>query len=46
VVPGAARATGASDEGFERDTLIMATLGRATSSVDYLASVQRRHQHT
>jgi amidase len=40
------RSTGAGDEGFERDTLIMAALGRATSGVDYLASVQRRHEHT
>ncbi|HTU32117.1 MAG TPA: amidase [Solirubrobacteraceae bacterium] len=38
--------TGAGDEGFERDTLIMAALGRATKGVDYLASVQRRHEHT
>jgi amidase len=45
-VAEARRETGAGDEGFERDTLIMAALGRATSGVDYLASVQRRHQHT
>jgi amidase len=45
-VAEARRASGAGDEGFERDTLIMAALGRATSGVDYLASVQRRHQHT
>jgi amidase len=38
--------TGAGDEAFERDTLIMAALGRATSSVDYVAAVQRRHEHT
>jgi amidase len=45
-VAQARRASGAGDEGFERDTLIMAALGRATSGVDYLASVQRRHQYT
>lgn len=45
-VAEARRTSGAGDEGFERDTLIMAALGRATSGVDYLASVQRRHQHT
>ncbi|WP_018602925.1 amidase [Mycobacterium sp. 155] len=42
----AKRLTGAGDELFERDTLIMAALGRATSSVDYVDAVQRRHQHT
>ncbi len=42
----AKRLTGASDESFERDTLIMAALGRATSGVDYLDAVQRRHAHT
>ncbi len=45
-VAEARRASGAGDEGFEQDTLIMAALGRATSGVDYLASVQRRHEHT
>ncbi|MGV0837955.1 amidase [Mycolicibacterium thermoresistibile] len=40
------RATGAGDEAFERDTLILAALGRATNSVDYLDAVQRRHEHT
>jgi amidase len=45
-VAEARRASSAGDEGFERDTLIMAALGRATSGVDYVASVQRRHQHT
>lgn len=34
--------TGAGDEGFERDTLIMAALGRATSGPAYLAAVNRR----
>lgn len=42
----AKRVSGAGDEGFERDTLILAALGRATSSVDYVAAVQRRHEHT
>lgn len=45
-VAEARRDSGAGNESFERDTLIMAALGRATSGVDYLASVQRRHQHT
>lgn len=45
-VEEARRTSGAGDEGFERDTQIMAALGRATSGIDYLASVQRRHQHT
>jgi Asp-tRNA(Asn)/Glu-tRNA(Gln) amidotransferase A subunit family amidase len=42
----AKRRTGAGDELFERDTLIMAALGRATRAVDYVEAVQRRHQHT
>ncbi|ORA36286.1 amidase [Mycobacterium aquaticum] len=42
----AKRLTGAGDDLFERDTLIMAALGRATSSVDYVDAVQRRHEHT
>ncbi|MDT5334647.1 MAG: amidase [Mycobacterium sp.] len=42
----AKRLTGAGDDSFERDTLIIAALGRATSGVDYLAAVQRRHEHT
>jgi Asp-tRNA(Asn)/Glu-tRNA(Gln) amidotransferase A subunit family amidase len=45
-VAEAKRLTGAGDESFERDTLIMAALGRATSSVDYVDAVQRRHEHT
>ncbi len=44
-VDDAKRLTGAGDESFERDTLIMAALGRATSGVDYLAAVQHRHEH-
>jgi amidase len=42
----AKRLTGAGDEKFERDTLIMAALGRATSAVDYVDAVQSRHEHT
>src|SRR6185295_14046597 len=34
------------DESFERDTLVMAALGRATGGVDYVDAVERRHQHT
>jgi Asp-tRNA(Asn)/Glu-tRNA(Gln) amidotransferase A subunit family amidase len=45
-VDDAKRQTGAGDDAFERDTLIMAALGRATSSVDYVDAVQRRHEHT
>lgn len=42
----AKRVSGAGDEAFERDTLILAAIGRATSSVDYLDAVQKRHEHT
>jgi Asp-tRNA(Asn)/Glu-tRNA(Gln) amidotransferase A subunit family amidase len=42
----AKRVTGARDDSFERDTLILAALGRATSPVDYVDAVQRRHEHT
>ena len=45
-VDEAKRLTGAGDDAFERDTLIMAALGRATSSVDYVAAVERRHEYT
>jgi Asp-tRNA(Asn)/Glu-tRNA(Gln) amidotransferase A subunit family amidase len=45
-VADAKRLTGAPDSAFERDTLLMAALGRATSSVDYVDAVQRRHEHT
>ncbi|BBX19573.1 amidase [Mycolicibacterium duvalii] len=45
-VAEAKRLTGAGDEGFERDTLLLASLGRATSSVDYVDAVERRHAHT
>lgn len=43
---GAKRVSGAGDDAFERDTLILAALGRATSGVDYVDAVQRRHEHT
>ncbi|WP_333892379.1 amidase [Mycolicibacterium gadium] len=42
----AKRVTGAGDESFERDTLVLAAIGRATSSVDYVDAVQKRHEHT
>ena len=42
----AKRLTGAGDASFERDTLVMAALGRATSSVNYVDTVERRHEHT
>ena len=42
----AKRVSGAGDDAFERDTLIMAAIGRATSSVDYVDAVQKRHEHT
>ncbi len=45
-VDEAKRVTGARDDAFERDTLIMAALGRATSGVDYVAAVEARHEHT
>ncbi|ULE34664.1 amidase [Mycobacterium sp. IDR2000157661] len=45
-VAEAKRLTGAGDESFERDTLVMAALGRGTSSVDYVAAVERRHEYT
>jgi Asp-tRNA(Asn)/Glu-tRNA(Gln) amidotransferase A subunit family amidase len=38
--------SGAGDDAFERDTLILAAIGRATSSVDYVDAVQKRHEHT
>ncbi|MUM18764.1 amidase [Mycobacterium sp. CBMA271] len=37
--------TGAGDEGFERDTLLIAALGRSTSGPDYVAAVERRHNY-
>jgi Asp-tRNA(Asn)/Glu-tRNA(Gln) amidotransferase A subunit family amidase len=37
--------TGAGREGFEQDTLIMAALGSRTTAVEYVAAVERRHEH-
>lgn len=45
-VAEAKRLTDAGNESFERDTLIMDALGRATSGVEYLDAVERRHEHT
>ncbi|MCJ0894988.1 amidase [Rhodococcus sp. ARC_M5] len=39
------RRTGCSDDAFERDTRIMAALGRAASGIDYLDAVEGRHVH-
>lgn len=45
-VDAAKRLTGAGNDAFERDTLIMAAVGRATSSISYVDAVERRHEHT
>ncbi|GAA3624083.1 Asp-tRNA(Asn)/Glu-tRNA(Gln) amidotransferase A subunit family amidase [Lentzea atacamensis] len=45
-VADAKRVSKAPDIAFERDTLLMAALGRATSPVDYVDAVHRRHEHT
>ncbi|MDW5595595.1 amidase [Conexibacter stalactiti] len=37
--------TGAGDDGFEQDTLIMAALGRRLSGVEHCAALERRHEH-
>lgn len=37
--------TGCGDDRFERDTRIMAALGRSASGVDYLEAVEGRHVH-
>ncbi|MBB4664908.1 amidase [Conexibacter arvalis] len=37
--------TGAGREGFEQDTLIMAALGSRTTAVEFVAAVERRHEH-
>lgn len=39
------RRTGCGDDSFERDTRIMAALGRSASGVDYLQAVEGRHVH-
>ncbi|MGB7383974.1 MAG: amidase family protein, partial [Rhodococcus sp. (in: high G+C Gram-positive bacteria)] len=42
----AKRRTGCSEDSFEFDTRIIAAIGRATPSVDYVDAVARRHDHT
>lgn len=37
--------TGAGDEGFELDTLVMAALGRAVTGVGHVAAIERRHEY-
>ncbi|MCW2759251.1 MAG: amidase [Nocardioidaceae bacterium] len=44
-VDEAKAASGAGDEGFELDTLLMATLGRATSPVTLTRAIENRHTH-
>lgn len=39
------RQTGADDDAFEQDTLIMAALGARTTGAEYVAALQRRHDH-
>ncbi|GAA1796963.1 MAG: amidase [Actinobacteria bacterium] len=39
------RITGAGDEGFEPDTLVMAALGRATKPVDLVAAIENRQRY-
>src|SRR5690606_15265390 len=39
------RLTGAGDDGFEQDTLLMAALGRATSGIEMHAALEGRHEH-
>ncbi|MBB1029935.1 amidase [Dietzia sp. SLG310A2-38A2] len=44
-VDDAKRRTGCRDGDFELDTQVMAALGRAHSSVEYVDTVMRRHEH-
>jgi amidase len=44
-VADAREASGAGDDAFEPDTRVMAALGRATSSVDYVRAIEGRHAH-
>ncbi|AWH95447.1 amidase [Dietzia psychralcaliphila] len=44
-VDDAKRRSGRKDRSFELDTQIMAALGRAHSSVEYVDTVMRRHDH-
>lgn len=45
-VDQAKQLTGAGDDAFEDDTLVMAALGRATKSVELVAAIENRHLHT
>jgi Asp-tRNA(Asn)/Glu-tRNA(Gln) amidotransferase A subunit family amidase len=45
VVDEAKRLSGATDAGFEPDTLVMAALGRATRPVDLLRAIENRQLH-
>jgi amidase len=44
-VDRAKRLSGAGDEGFEQDTLLMAALGRASAPSDVLVALEGRHVH-
>ena len=44
-VAAAKKETGAGDDGFEQDTLLTASFGRATSALDYADALERRHEH-
>lgn len=44
-VDDAKRLSGSGDSGFETDTLLMAALGRATSSVRFVQALENRHEH-
>ncbi|CAN5363022.1 amidase [soil metagenome] len=44
-VDEAKAASGRGDDAFEDDTLTMAALGRATSSVDLVRAIENRHLH-
>ena len=44
-VDQAKRVTGAGDEGFEPDTLVMAALGRATRSLTLVRAIEARHTY-
>ncbi|MBF6245516.1 MULTISPECIES: amidase [Nocardia] len=44
-VADARRISGCGNEGFERDTLVMAALGNATRGPEYVAAVEARHGH-
>ncbi|OBJ50607.1 amidase, partial [Mycobacterium sp. 1423905.2] len=44
-VDEAKAASGSDDSGFELDTRLMASLGRATNPVDLVRAIERRHEH-